>query len=124
METTSHYENTSGKTTIAPEVLLAVARLTALSVPEVSRMGTVPGGVNRLFNKSAGEGVRYEIREDGEVYVDLYLVLKCNTSIHEVSRNVQYSVARAISETVGMSVGRVNVHVDDIDYPVETEACD
>lgn len=121
---TSQYENTSGRTTIAPEVLLAVARLTTLSVPEVSRMGTVPGGVNRLFNKGMGEGVRFEIREDGEVYADLYVVLKSNTIIRDVCHTIQYSVARAITETVGMPVGRVNVHVEDIDYPVETEAID
>ena len=33
-----------GKTTIAPDVLLNIATLTALSVNGVSRMSTVPGG--------------------------------------------------------------------------------
>ncbi|MBN1148847.1 MAG: Asp23/Gls24 family envelope stress response protein [Anaerolineales bacterium] len=105
-----------GKTTIAPEVLLNIARLTALEVQGVSRMSNVPGGVNRLFKRGAGEGVRIEIRED-TVYADLYVVLAEDVNIRDVSRQVQRSVARAITEMVGMNVGRVNVHIEDIDYP-------
>jgi uncharacterized alkaline shock family protein YloU len=41
--------------------------------------------------------------------------------MREVSHNIQYEVARAISEMVGMPVGRVNIHIEDIDYPVEAE---
>jgi len=34
----------------------------------------------------------------------------------EVCRNIQNQVARSINEMVGMEVGRVNVHVEDIDF--------
>ncbi len=116
------YEKTSGRTTIAPEVLLTIARLTTLNVPGVSRMSTVPGGVNRLFNKGMGEGVRIDIQEDDTVYADLYVILKSEVNMRDVSRMIQQRVARAISEMVGMQVGRVNVHIEDVDYPEETEA--
>ena len=112
----------SGKTTIAPEVLLTIARLTTLNVPGVSRMSNVPGGVNRLFSRGVGEGVRIDIQEDDTVYADLYVILKNDVNIRDVGRSIQQEVARAISEMVGMQVGRVNVHVEDIDYPVEPEA--
>jgi hypothetical protein len=39
-------------TTIAPEVLTTITRLAALSVEGVSRLDTIPGGVNRLFPNS------------------------------------------------------------------------
>ena len=39
-----------------------------------------------------------------------------NVNIREVSRNVQQNVARAIQEMVGMDVGLVNIHIEDIDY--------
>ncbi len=107
-----------GKTTIAPDVLVTIARLTTLEVPGVSRMANVPGGANRLFARSVGEGVRIDIRDD-MVSADLYIVLKNDVNIRDVSRQVQRGVARAISEMVGMRVGRVNVHIEDIDYPVE-----
>ncbi|RME88303.1 MAG: Asp23/Gls24 family envelope stress response protein [Anaerolineae bacterium] len=110
-----------GKTTVAPEVLVTIARLEALSVDGVSRMAPVPGGVNRFFRRGANEGVRIQI-EDEVVYVDLYLVLDQDLNIREVSRNVQHRVARAIREMVGMDIGAVNVHIEDIDYAEKEEA--
>jgi len=104
-----------GKTTVAPEVLLTIARLTALNVGGVSRMGSVPTNVNRLFQRGYGEGVSIEIKED-IVTIDLYLILKQDMQIQEVSRQVQRDVVRAISEMVGMQAGRVNIHIEDIDY--------
>lgn len=111
----------SGKTTIAPEVLLTIARLATLDVPGVSRMSPVPGGVNRLFKRGFGEGVRIDIRDDDTVYADLYIILENDINIRDVSRLVQHRVARSISDMVGMQVGRVNIHIEDIDYPVESE---
>jgi uncharacterized alkaline shock family protein YloU len=43
--------------------------------------------------------------------------MKNDINIREVSRQVQLNVARAISDIVGMTIGRVNVHVEDIDFP-------
>lgn len=115
------YPQSRGRTTIAPEVLLTIAQLTTLNVPGVARMSNVPGGVNNLFRRGIGEGVRMEISED-ELLVDLYIILQNEVNIRDVGRQVQHNVARAISETVGMHVGRVNVHVEDIDYPMENAA--
>jgi uncharacterized alkaline shock family protein YloU len=111
----------TGKTTIAPDVLLTIARLTTLSVPGVSRLCIDPPGINRLFNRGFSEGVQIEVRDDC-VYADLYIILKNDVNIRDVSRNIQQKVARAISEMVGMQVGRVNIHIEDIDYPEEIEA--
>lgn len=113
---------TSDKTTIAPDVLLTIARLTTLSVPGVSRMSPVTGGVNRFFKRGLNEGVRLDIRDDNVVYADLYVILQNDVNMRDVSRNIQEKVARAISEMVGMQVGRINIHIEDVDYPTETEA--
>ncbi len=110
-----------GKTTVSPDVLISIAKLSALGVPGVSRMAATPGGVNRLFRKGANEGVRIEIEEE-IVYADVYLVLKEDVNIREVSRSVQRKVARAIQEMVGMDVGHVNIHIEDIDYEESVEA--
>jgi uncharacterized alkaline shock family protein YloU len=107
-----------GKTTVAPDVLITIARLSALGVPGVSRMAQVTGGVNRLFKRGFHDGVRIEV-EDNVVVVDLYLILKKDVNIREVSRNVQAQVARAIQEMVGMEIGSIVVHVEDMDYEEE-----
>jgi uncharacterized alkaline shock family protein YloU len=111
-----------GKTTIAPDVLLTIARLTALNVPGVSRMSHVsPSQAKGLFKRGANEGVILDIQDD-VVYADLYIILEAGNTIRDVSRQIQHEVARAISEMVGLQVGRVNIHVEDIDYPTDNEA--
>jgi uncharacterized alkaline shock family protein YloU len=114
-------ERPPGKTTVSPDVLISIAKLSALSVPGVSQMAPVSGGVNRLFRKGANEGVRIDIQED-TVFADIYLILKKDVNIREVSRNVQHQVARAIQEMVGMGVGQIDIHIEDIDYEKGIEA--
>ena len=104
-----------GKTTIAPEVLITIAKLTALSVPGISRLSNNPVQVNKIFRKGANEGVVIEV-EDDAVYADLFVIIERDQNVRKVCRIVQEKVARAISEMVGMEVGKVNIHVEDIDY--------
>ncbi len=116
-------EQTEGKTTIAPDVLLTIARLTTLKVPGVSRVWQLPtASVKKLLNKGhVGEGVVIQIIDD-VVYADIYVVLKSDVNVRDVSYKIQVQVTRAISEMVGMNVGSVNIHVEDIDFPEEAEA--
>ncbi len=115
-------DTTQGKTTIAPEVLLTIAQLTTLNVNGVSRLSHVQTPVNQLLKRTQKrEGVLIEVVDD-VVYADIYVVLKNDMNVRDVSHNIQHEVSRAISEMVGMSVGKVNVHIEDIDYPPEAEA--
>lgn len=109
-----------GKTTIAPEVLLTIARLSALGVPGVARMEPVPGGFDRIFKRGVHDGVRIAVKAH-TVKADLYLVVEHDRSVREISRAVQAAVARAIQEMVDMEVTAVNVHIEDVAYP-EQEA--
>lgn len=111
-----------GTTTIAPDVLLTIAQLTTLNVGGVSRLGHVQTPVNQLLKRTQRrEGVAIEVVDD-VVYIDMYVILKNDVNVRDVSHNIQHEVARAISEMVGMTVGRVNIHIEDIDYPMEAEA--
>ncbi len=108
-------DSNQGKITVAPDVLVTIARMAALSVPGVSRMAQVTGGVNRLFKRGSNDGVRLEV-EDNIIVAGLYLILKKDVNVREVSRNVQQQVARALQEMVGMDVAEVEIHIEDIDY--------
>ena len=104
----------SDRITIAPGVLLTVIRLAALQVAGVARMGNTPGGVNRWWRRTPTErGVQALI--DGQtVTVDVTIVTYADAHLREVSYNVQKQVARDIQENVGMTVGAVNVHIEDV----------
>lgn len=104
-----------GITTIAPNVLKSIARLSCLSVDGVSRMASSSAPFSRLLNKPIRDGVEIDI-EDDTVYVNLFVVIMSNVNIREISRNIQHQVHRAITDLVGMNVGKVNVHVEDVDF--------
>ncbi len=106
--------NPNDRVTVAPEVLLTIARLAALRVDGVARMSAIPGGVDRLWRRTpTAEGV--QILVDGQtVTVDLFIVTHVNANMRAVSHAVQREVARALREIVGMTVKAVNVHIDDV----------
>jgi uncharacterized alkaline shock family protein YloU len=104
-----------GKTTISPEVLVSIALLATVGVEGVSRMVPGPRDVNTLFKKGLNEGVALAV-EDDVVFADVYVNLKQGVKVRDICRQIQNQVSRSISEMVGMEVGRVNVHVEDIDY--------
>jgi uncharacterized alkaline shock family protein YloU len=113
----STYSGTPGRTTIAIDVLLTVARLTTLSVAGVTRMGRGPANPVKGFLKkhNVEEGVGIEVRDDS-VYADLFVVLDRDANVRQVGSAIQQEVSRAILDIVGMQVGWINVHVEDIDY--------
>lgn len=117
-----NYQST-GTTTVATDVLLTIAHLTALSVAGVSRLSPLRGKGMEVFLKhgQARDGIIIEVVDD-IVYVDVYVILKSDTNVRDISHNIQRDVARAISEMVGMQVGRINIHIEDIDYPMEAKA--
>jgi uncharacterized alkaline shock family protein YloU len=114
-------EASQGTTTIAPDVLLTIAQLSTLNVDGVSRLSHVQTPVNQLLKRTQKrEGVLIEVVDD-VVYANIYVILKSDVNVRDVSHNIQHEVSRAISEMVGMTVGRVNIHIEDIDYPAEAE---
>jgi uncharacterized alkaline shock family protein YloU len=102
-----------GKTTIAHDVLVTIARLSALQTPGVARTSPLPAGVDRIFKRGVEDGVHVAV-QDQAVVVDLYLVIQPGYNLREVGRAAQAAVRRAIEEMVGMDVMAVNIHVEDI----------
>jgi uncharacterized alkaline shock family protein YloU len=107
-----------GKTTIAPEVILNIARLTTLGVEGVSHMcgGT---NVNDILHRGQrNDGARVQI-EDGKVNLTLRVALNENVNLKRVGRSIQKEVARAITEMVGMEIGKIDIQIEDINYITE-----
>ena len=106
-----------GTTTIAPEVIRTIAKLTTLATPGVSRMAAIhfPHTTNPIDSES--EGVK-AIVKDNLLYIDLYLITSSEVNVRVVSESIQQRVLRAISELTGMEVAHINVHIADIDIEV------
>jgi uncharacterized alkaline shock family protein YloU len=108
------YEEPIGNTTVDPDVILTMIRLAALGVQGVCRMASGPAGLDDLVKKYYSEGVKIDV-EDHTVYIDLYLVLYRDIDLRATAHKVQEEVSRSIEELVGMNVGSVNVHIEDIE---------
>jgi uncharacterized alkaline shock family protein YloU len=107
-----------GKTTIAPEVLVSITRLNTLNVPGVRALANIPTSVDRFFNRGIDDGVKISV-ENNVVNADIFVILNHDINVREVGRSIQQKVSRAISEMVGMEVGRINIHVEDIDFSTQ-----
>jgi uncharacterized alkaline shock family protein YloU len=122
MVTPRHPDDT---VTLAPGVLLTVVRLATLGVAGVIRMGSTPGGVDRLFRRvPAADGAQITVDED-TVTVHLYVVADASVNLREMSVQIQKSVERSIREILGMKVNSVNVHIEDVTFcqtPEQAEA--
>jgi uncharacterized alkaline shock family protein YloU len=118
---TNQVKRAPGKTTIAPEVLLTIIQLATLDIPGVSRMAPISGSIRWRSKRQEMEGVRLEVIDE-RVYTDIYVILKHDVNARETSRNIQREVSRSISKMVGMELGRVNIHIEDIDYPSQVKA--
>ncbi|MGQ9584650.1 MAG: Asp23/Gls24 family envelope stress response protein [Anaerolineae bacterium] len=111
-----------GKTTIAPEVLLTIVRLTVLGVPGVVRLyPRWRGGVGRfLIPGRLAEGIQIEVHDDS-VSVDVHLIVHPDGNMLKLARTIQREIARAIHDMVGMTVQEVNVHIEDVFFPTAGE---
>lgn len=101
---------TSGRITIAPEVIETVARLTTLAVPGVARL-TPPAGIPRMLGIK--DGVKVNV-SDGKVAVELHIVAESGKDILALARHIQNEVTRAVEDIVGLPVSLVNVTVEDV----------
>jgi len=111
-----------GKVTIAPEVLVTIARLTTLKTPGVARLGSsVLGSVNRVFKRSAkDDGVKIQVDDHG-VSVELHVIAQHDANMLELGQTIQANISRAIAEMVGMKVNEVNVYIQDVQLPDDEE---
>ncbi|NDJ51679.1 MAG: Asp23/Gls24 family envelope stress response protein [Chloroflexi bacterium] len=101
--------------TIAPSVLITIAKAAATDIGGVVRMGAVPVDVSRLLTRNTvGSGIILDI-EGKSVSLDMYLVVAHGANMRDVSHEVQSAVTRSIQDLVGMKVNRVNVHIEDVD---------
>lgn len=99
-----------GRITIAPEVLETIVRLTTLAVPGVVRLAASPG-VTKLLRH---DGVKIEIVGDS-VRAQVHVVTESDANMLAIGRQIQSEVSRAIQDIVGMEVGAVDVHIEDVD---------
>ena len=102
----------NGSIHISEDVVAAIAEIEGVG----SMCQNVTEQITEQFTgKKALRGVRAEV-QDGEIVIDVYLMVRYGYAIPETARKVQDSVGAAVSSMTGYSVHAVNVHVGGISF--------
>lgn len=104
-------ENELGQVQIADDVIAVIAEIAALEVEGMAGVGLgKPDIVNTIRGKKASKGIKVEVGE-GEVTIDVFVVIKYGVKIQDVCLKVQEKVKNSIETMTGLNVPTINVHV-------------
>lgn len=100
------------KIRISEEVIATIAGIAASGNENVASMGGgfVDGIVGMLGKRAPSKGIKVEMKEN-QVNIDLAVVMQYGCKIHEVARDMQDRVRKAVQEMTGLEVLNVNVSV-------------
>jgi uncharacterized alkaline shock family protein YloU len=109
-----------GNVSFANDVLAIIAGLAASEIEGVAGMsGGLAGGIAEMLGrKNLAKGIKITVN-DKLIAVDINMIVTYGFKLHEVSRNVQANVVKAIETMTGLSVERVNVNVLGVQFAKE-----
>lgn len=112
---------------IAPDVIATIAGIATQEIKGVCGMcNTFAGGLAEKLGakKNPAKGIKVEIKENS-VLIDLYIIVEFGIRIPELAWEIQESVKNSVETMTGLSVDKVNVHIDGISFKkYESEAKD
>jgi uncharacterized alkaline shock family protein YloU len=106
-------EKNLGRIEISPHAIATIAGeavLRCYGVVGVASKNLIGGIADLLQPDRWGRGVDVQVR-DGQVVVDLYVIIQYGTRISEVAHGVMHGVRYALEQALGIPVAEVNVHV-------------
>ncbi len=108
-------EKEIGKIDISEDVIASIASLATMEIDGVVEMvgGLTKDIAAKLSKKYPTKGVRIT-RDDSDISVDLFLVLKYGVQIQEIASQVQEKVKHSIEVMTGFNVVQVNVNVEGV----------
>ena len=108
-------EQTVGSVKISEDVVATIAGLAAAEVQGVASMSaSLASGIYDLIGKkNLSKGVKIEMKE-GEVSIDLYLVVEYGVKIPEVALCVQQTVKKNVETMTGLNASKIDVHVQGV----------
>lgn len=110
----------TGLIQIADDVIATIAGTAALEVEGIAGMiGNFAGGIiEKLGKKNITKGVNISI-DEGQVTVNLSIIVKSNCKIQEVTLEIQKRVKTAIETMTGLNTAAVNINVVGIEFEKE-----
>lgn len=111
----------SGNVKISDEVIATIAQIAANEVDGIIGTGSsFAGEIKQILSKKApaGKGVKV-VTEEGEVTIDINVVVEYGAKIPAVSWELQENVKKNVESMTGLLVRKVNIHVVGIEVKEE-----
>lgn len=108
--------NELGQVNISDEVIGIIAGVAAMECYGLVGMANrnIQDGLSELLRREQlNRGVDVQVEPNG-VVLDLYIIVEYGTNIGQVARNVMDKVKYTVENLVGITVARVNVHVQGV----------
>jgi len=106
-----------GKIVISDEAISTIAGVAALEcyglVGMCSRSRIRDGFTELLGKENLSRGVEIQVN-DGNITVDLYIIVGYGTKISEVAQNIMEKVKYVVESLVGLPVEHVNINVQGV----------
>ena len=114
---------TDSSVVISEDVVSVIAGVAVSEVPGVvDTAGGFAGGISEVLSgkKKLSKGIKVEVGEK-ETKIDVNIIVEYGTRIPDVAFEIQNRVKKAVKEMTGLEVLEVNVHVQGVRTPVDTE---
>ena len=112
-----YINNDNGTVSLDENVVAQVAGMTALDCFGIVGMGIVSvkdGIVKQLKGNNITQGIHVTFDENGDIVVELHIVVAYGVSIKAVTDNLMQSVKYKVEEYTGLKVGKINVYVEGV----------
>ena len=94
-----------------------IATIAGTVVSQVQGVYSTAGGISELFGKkSATKGIKVDSTE-GDIKIDVNIVVEYGVRIPDVAFEIQNKVKKAIETMTGLNVSNVNIHIQGINIP-------
>ncbi|MCL2404672.1 MAG: Asp23/Gls24 family envelope stress response protein [Defluviitaleaceae bacterium] len=106
-----------GTVGIENEVIARIAGMTAMECYGVVGMAARSirdGLVGLLKLESLSKGVRLETHEEGDISVNLHIIVEYGTNIVAIAQSLMDNVRYKIQDTAGLTVREVNIFIEGV----------
>ena len=113
----SRTRNDMGTVGISNEVIARLAGMSAMECYGVVGMAARSirdGLVGLLKMESLSKGVRLQTQDEGDLLIDLHIIVEYGTNIVAIAQTLMDNVKYKIEDTVGLKVREVNVIIEGV----------
>lgn len=111
-------ESDFGRIQVAPEILIAIAESNIVAADGVIRHAAPPSADLRRRDKRLRKDGILLTMDENRVIFDIYVIMDADVNMMETSRRLQQAVNESVKQMSGIKVNAVNIHIEDVTYPV------